>query len=156
MVVTIEKTLSKADPENASKYAANAKALRSDLDHLTHETEEELEALKDARFIVFHDAYRYFEERFGIEATGSITLSPETSPSVNRIKEIRTTLDKTNVSCVFSEPQFPTKLVDTVIADTKTKKETLDPLGATLEPGAGLYSKLITNMAASFKNCLAS
>ena len=156
MVATIEKTLSKADPENAKKYASNAKELLSELDHLTHETEEELEGLKDARFIVFHDAYHYFEARFGIEATGSITLSPETSPSVSRIKEIRTTLDKNNVSCVFSEPQFPTKLVDTVIADTKTKKATIDPLCATLEPGAGLYSKLITNMAASFKNCLGS
>lgn len=154
LVHEIEEVLVKADPANASKYQANAEALTARLDALIAETEAELAGLSDQGFIVFHDAYHYFENRFGIEAAGSITVSPEVMPGAERIGELRETVQNAGAVCVFSEPQFEPRLVATVIEGTPAKSGVLDPLGADLENGPDLYFELINNMTTSFKECL--
>ena len=154
MVSKIEDELIHHDSANAATYKANAAKMQTELDGLLTTIDPRMDKIKDPRFIVFHDAYHYFEARFDVEASGSITLSPENAPSVARIKEIRDTVQKINASCVFSEPQFPSKLVATVIEGTSAKTAVLDPLGATLEPGPKLYAQLINKMATSFETCL--
>lgn len=154
MVHVIEEALSKADPKNAAKYEANAKAVMARLDALTADVTKELKPLKGRGFIVFHDAYQSFEKRFGLTASGSITVSPEVIPGAKRIKELRAKVKELGATCVFSEPQFEPKLVGTITEGTPAKSAVLDPLGASLEDGPGLYFDLIRNMATSFKGCL--
>lgn len=154
MVHEIEETLAKADPENAAKYEANARAVSGRLDALIKEVSADLEPVKDKPFIVFHDAYQYFENRFGITAAGSITVSPEVMPGAERIGEIRAKVQETDAACVFSEPQFEPKLVSTVTEGTQARSGVLDPLGADLDNGPSLYFEIIRNMAASIKSCL--
>lgn len=150
----IEKALAKADPANAAKYETNAKALMAKLDALTKEVSEKLEGVKDKSFVVFHDAYQYFENRFGVKAAGSITVSPEIMPGAKRVGEIRDKVQSLGVTCVFAEPQFEPKLVSTVTEGTKAKSGVIDPLGAELPDGQELYFTLIRNMAASIRDCL--
>ncbi len=116
---------------------------------LTKEVASELEPVKDKPFIVFHDAYQYFENRFGVKAAGSITVSPEKAPGAARIKEIHEKIKSLGAACVFSEPQFEPKLVKTVIDGTDAKTGVLDPLGAELKDGPDLYPQLIRNLADS-------
>ena len=154
LVHEIEEVLSEKDPTHAAQYEANAKALESKLDRLVADVSTELKPLHDKGFIVFHDAYQYFEKRFDIKASGSITISPEILPGAERVSEIQGKIKQLGVTCVFAEPQFEPKLVSTVIEGTKAKSGVIDPLGAALEKGPDQYFQLIRNMATSIKKCL--
>ncbi|MEM1376456.1 MAG: zinc ABC transporter substrate-binding protein [Pseudomonadota bacterium] len=154
MVHEIEEALVAADPYNAAAYEANAEALMAKLDTLVTEVSAQLEPVHDKGFIVFHDAYQYFEKRFDVTAAGSITVSPEVMPGAARVAEIRGKVQELGASCVFSEPQFEPQLVSTVTEGTQAKSGVLDPLGAGLEDGPNLYFNLIRNMSASISGCL--
>ena len=154
LVHEIEEHLAKIDPSNAAKYEANAKAVMKKLDALTKEIEADLKPIRERGYVVFHDAYQYFEKRFGVSAVGSITVSPEVLPGAERVSELRDKVKSLNASCVFSEPQFEPKLVKTITENTDTGTGVLDPLGTNIKDGPELYFTLIRNMAKSLKDCL--
>ena len=154
IVHEIEEALVKADPEHASTYKANAHKMMDKIDSLTAELREELEPVHEKGFIVFHDAYQYFEQRFDVAAIGSITVSPEVMPGAERVSELREKISDSSATCVFSEPQFEPKLVGILVEGTGARTGVLDPLGATLAKGPDLYFQLIRNMASSLKKCL--
>lgn len=156
LVHEIEAALVKSDPENTAKYEANAKSMMTKLDSLVVEVSDTLAPVKGNNFIVFHDAYQNFEERFGLSAIGSITVSPEVILGAKRIRELQTKVTELKAICVFSEPQFDTKLVATVTEGTSAKMAVIDPLGTSIDDGPELYFKLIRNMANSFKACLSN
>ena len=154
IVHEIEEALVKADPEHASTYKANAHKMMDQLDSLVAELSDQLEPVHDKGFIVFHDAYQYFEQRFDVSAIGSITVSPEVMPGAERVSELREKISDLSATCVFSEPQFEPKLVKTLVDGTGARTGVLDPLGATLVKGPDLYFQLLRNMASSLKKCL--
>ena len=154
LVHEIEEALSEADPDNAAAYAANADKVMGKLDSLVAEIDAELQPVKGRGYIVFHDAYRYFETRFGMTAVGSITVSPEVLPGAERVAELQEKVRHLNATCVFSEPQFEPKLVATVTENTDAGTGVLDPLGASVTDGPDLYFTLIRGMARSLKDCL--
>ncbi|NTJ42508.1 zinc ABC transporter substrate-binding protein ZnuA [Agrobacterium larrymoorei] len=154
MATEIEKTLLAADPANAQSYQDNTKKLMERLDALDKEIAETVAPIKDKPFVVFHDAYQYFEHRYAVKTAGSITVSPENMPGADRVKQIHTKVEELNATCVFAEPQFEPKLVNVVIQGTQAKSGTLDPEAGTLEAGPELYFKLMRGIAQSLKNCL--
>ncbi len=154
MVHEIVEMLAEADPANAATYKKNGEALEAKLEALVGEISQTVAPVKDRPFIVFHDAYQYFEKRFGLKAAGSITVSPEKLPGAKRLKEIRAKVEELGATCVFAEPQFRPKLVKVVTDGTKAKSGTLDPLGSTVEAGPDLYFDMMRNMAKSIKDCL--
>ena len=139
------------DQKNASKYKANLKKAHKDLDKLTKKVKSELN--KDFKSIVFHDAYQYFEKRFGVNILGAFTVNTDVLPGAEQLSEIREVIEHEKVSCVFSEPQFNPDIIKAVAKDTNIKTGIIDPLGATLNPGKNLYFDLISNMSKSFKGC---
>jgi zinc transport system substrate-binding protein len=150
----INDILSKQDPENASIYSSNAAKATASLDTLIRSTRTKIDALSKPQFIVFHDAYQYFEKRFDIPAAGSITLGDAEDPSPARIKEIRDTVKKLGVTCVFTEPQYNPGLVKNVFQGTTISViGVMDPLGASLATGSGHYQQLIEGMVKSLSQC---
>ncbi|CVI55284.1 zinc ABC transporter substrate-binding protein ZnuA [Agrobacterium leguminum] len=154
MAQTIETALIAADAGNAATYQANTKKLIDDLDALDAELRETVKPVKDKPFIVFHDAYQYFEHRYGVKTAGSITVSPETLPGADRVKQMQEKVRQLGATCVFAEPQFEPKLISVITEGTAAKSATLDPEAATLEPGPDLYFKLMRGIAGSLKDCL--
>jgi zinc transport system substrate-binding protein len=154
MAHEIAETLAEADPGNAALYEANADALSARLDELVTGISAELEPVHDKGYIVFHDAYQYFENRFGLTPAGAITVSPDIMPGAERLTEIRARIGELGAACVFSEPQFEPKLVTVATEGTDARSAVLDPLGASLDAGPELYFELIGAMARSFKSCL--
>lgn len=150
----VEKALVAADPDNAAIYEKNGKDLAGQLDALDAEIASEVTPLRGKPFIVFHDAYQYFENRYGLTVAGSITVSPETMPGAARIREIHEKVKELKATCVFAEPQFEPKLVKAVMEGTQAKSGTLDPEAATIEPGPDLYFSLMRSLSASLRNCL--
>ena len=154
LVQKISDELSVIDPSNADAYVNNAKKMEEKLNLLVNELKTTLEPFSDEGYIVFHDAYQYFEKRFGVSAIGSVTVSPEILPGAERTIELREKIVSLEASCVFSEPQFEPKIISTLVEGTQVGTGVLDPLGASIENGPDLYFKLIRNMASSLKNCL--
>jgi zinc transport system substrate-binding protein len=104
--------------------------------------------------VVFHDAYQYLEQRYGLNAVGSVVLDPEQRPGAKRVVEIQARIRDRGVRCVFSEPQFQPALVKTVIAGSNARSGTLDPLGAEIPPGPDAYFQLLEGLADALRACL--
>lgn len=151
---TIAGQLSAVDPENAGAYFANAAEAREEMEVLKSEVAAILEPVRGAQFIVFHDAYQYFEDAFEFPAAGAISLSDATAPSPARIAEIQGRVQNEGVECVLSEPQFNPGLVATVLDGTEANTNVVDPLGSDLEVGPDLYPALLRNLAGALAECL--
>jgi zinc transport system substrate-binding protein len=155
MAAAVAAELAKADPANAATYTTNAEAFARSLDALSGQIAAELAPVKAVPYVVFHDAYQYFEERFGLSAAGSIADVSAKAPSAKRLKEVRGKIAEVKAACVFREPQYDGKVVQTVIEGTSAREGVLDPLGAAITPGAGAYQQLLSQLSKDLKACLA-
>ena len=151
IIKEITNQLVKLDSANSEKYKANSKAAIADIDSLIKSIKKDLN--KNSRVVVFHDAYQYFENRFGIKVLGALTVNTDVLPGAEQLAEIREVIEHEKVNCIFSEPQFNPSIIKTIAKDTNIKTGVLDPLGATLDKGKGMYSELLKNMSSSFKGC---
>ena len=143
------------DPDNATQYLENAAIGKANIDTAAISIENTIAQLQDKQFIVFHDAYQYFEKRFGIMAAGSISISDASKPSPGRIAEIRQLVENLSVSCVFTEPQYNPGIVNAVFGDTGVDTSgVIDPLGSGLVTGTNLYSNLLIEIANGLQSCL--
>jgi zinc transport system substrate-binding protein len=154
MAADIAKSLSEVDPSNKATYDANLTALNAEIDALDSEIAGQLKPVLDKPFIVFHDAYQYFEKRYGVRVAGSVTVSPETMPGAERLSSIHAKIEELGAACVFAEPQFEPKLIGVVTEGTQAKSGVLDPEGGALEAGPALYGQLMRNLSASMVGCL--
>jgi zinc transport system substrate-binding protein len=154
MVDAIVAGLSKADPAHAPIYRDNGSVVHQRLEQLDDALSTELASIADRPFVVFHDAYQYLEERYGLNAIGTISVDPGRRPGAQRLAAIQRRLNELNAACVFAEPQFEPALVETVIEGSNAKKGVLDPLGADLEAGPDLYFQLMSGLADSLIECL--
>jgi zinc transport system substrate-binding protein len=154
LVKFIALILTEQDPANSKTYIANAQKMSVKLDALTQEIQEQLTPVKGKGFIVFHDAYHYFENRFGLQATGAISIHPESTPGARGIADIKQRLADGKVVCVFAEPQFDNALITAILEGTTIKSAILDPEGADIEPGPALLETVLRNIAHSLKRCL--
>lgn len=154
MVDAIVAALSEVDPDHAAIYRSNGSRLRTQLHELDESLKASLAPVKNRPFVVFHDGYQYFEDRYGLNAVGSIAVDPGRRPGAQRLNEIRHRLSELDAACVFSEPQFEPALVDTVLEGTSAQKGVLDPLGANLAAGPDQYFQLMSNLAEALIDCL--
>jgi zinc transport system substrate-binding protein len=156
MATAIEKALAEADTDNAAAYASNLDALNTRIDALDTEIAATVASVKDKPFLVFHDAYQYFEAHYGVRIAGSVTVSPEVMPGAERVQEIHEKVKALNATCVFAEPQFEPKLIQVVTESTNARTGTLDPEGATLTEGPDLYFELMRSIATNLRDCLSA
>ena len=154
MVTQIATTLSEVDPENASAYQANAEAEQLKLDALEEELKTTLAPVADKPFVVFHDAYQYFEARFGLTLAGSVTVTPDVTPGAARIDELKAKVATLGATCVFAEPNFEPTIISAITEGTQAKAGVLDPEGGALTEGVDLYPTLLRGLAASLVDCL--
>ena len=154
IIKKVNKELSLYFPENAKTYNKNTNQMIKKINELEVELKNELSGIKDKPYIVFHDAYQYFETSFDLNAVGSIALDGDIASSPKQISFIKDKIVKFKASCVFQEPQFDSKLVKIVVEGTNAKIGTLDPLGVNIKSGENFYLQLLKNMAKSLKDCL--
>ena len=156
LISEITSVLSDLDPENKHIYDNNAELFLAKLDTLMTEVNEQLNDVQGGGFIVLHDAYQYFEERFGIFAVGSIMLHPETLPGADHLKNLQNKVTSLEAACVFSELQFDLKLISAITQNLPVRTGILDPLGVSFSNGPELYFDIMDGMTKSFWECLNS
>lgn len=145
--------LAEADPENAATYTANAEAAMADLAALTAELEEKLSGIT-APYVVYHDAYGYFTDRFDLPAAGTIADGEAVPAGARSIADLQASAQTQEVRCLFTEPQFNSKTALNLAETLGAQVGTLDPIGTSLDPGAGLYAVLLTDLADELASCL--
>lgn len=146
--------LAAIDPANGERYRQNAVQLALSLDKLDENVKRELTGLAGKPYVVYHDAFQYFETRYGLTGAGSITLE-ERQPSAKKLAAMKRKISDLKAVCVFREPQAPAKLAQLVAEGTQAKLDVLDDLGSELTPGAGLYPDLMLGIARNLRRCLA-
>ncbi|QDZ09365.1 zinc ABC transporter substrate-binding protein [Devosia ginsengisoli] len=154
MVTQIATTLAEADPGNATIYQANAEAELVKLDELEAELAATLAPVADKPFIVFHDAYQYFEARFGLTLAGSVTVTPDVMPGAARIDELKAKVAELGATCVFAEPNFEPTIIAAITEGSAAKSGVLDPEGGALTEGVDLYPNLLRGLATNLADCL--
>nr|WP_253949318.1 zinc ABC transporter substrate-binding protein [Mangrovicoccus sp. HB161399] len=150
----ISAELGRLDPENAGAYEANAAAGKLEIAAAAAAAGGVLSTVADRPYVVFHDAYHYFEAAMGIEAAGALSLGDAADPGPARLAEVRDLIAETGAVCVFAEPQFNPRLIATVTEGTEVKTGRLDPLGSDLAPGPDFYPELLEELAANMVGCL--
>lgn len=153
----IAQVLAELDEANAGHYQRNAEAAIVRVNELTQSIQQQADELEAIRFIVFHDAYQYFERRFDLLAAGSISLGDASDPSPARVREIRNAVEAQGVTCVFTEPQYNPDMVNAVFENSEVKTiGVMDPLGADITAGKGHYPALLQALITSLQECLRS
>lgn len=150
----IAEALAEIDPENAAHYQANALKAQAELQALTVTLQQTLSPVQAAPFVTYHDAYQYFENRFGLHNAGFVTLSDGAGASPARVSELRDHLSELDVQCAFSEPGVDPGVLAGISASDGLNLSTLDPMGRDLHLGGGFYSNLLQNMAQNFVECV--
>ena len=151
IVKIIRDELIKIDPEGQRQYSVNTAGATLELDNLINNVEKELS--KDISYVVFHDAYQYFETRFGVTSAGALTLNPDVLPGAKQIADIQDLIRDKGIKCIFSEPQYNPKIIETLGNDMNISTGVMDPLGAFIEEGPSMYGELINGITNSIKEC---
>ena len=151
MLHEIAHELADLDPVNADKYESNADNTIKSIDDMISSVSSSIN--KNAKFIVFHDAYQYFEKRFGVATAGALTLNTDVLPGAKQISEIQEVISERDIKCIFSEPQFNPKIIETIAQDTGIKTGVLDPLGSIFDAGKSQYFTLINDLGDKLKDC---
>jgi len=154
IVPVIERSLTAIDPANADRYRANARQLEERLQRLHEELDARLAPVRQAPYLVFHDAYQYLEVRYRLASQGTVTLDPERRPGARHLAEIRRKVAQDRVKCLFQEPQFKPSTIAVVMEATAVGLGELDPLGVAQKPGPDAYFKTLEALAENLTKCL--
>jgi len=142
------------DPARTATWRSNASAVQERISALDSSLRERLSPLDGRAFVVFHDAYQYFEHAYGLSGKGAVAVDPARAPSAKRLSELRAALAEHDVRCVFTEPQFEPDLVRTVVEGTRVRTAVLDPIGADMEPGPDAWFEIMNGLADAMVQCL--
>lgn len=152
----ISADLSAHDPDNANVYAANLLAFSQRLEALDQQLKTELAPIQDKSFFVFHEAFNYFEQAYGLKHAGVFAISHELQPGAKHVSQMRARLQQAGPSCVFSEPPMQPRLAHTLAEGLPVTLAELDALGSNLPVSAQAYEQLLKNLAAQFSACLST
>ena len=142
------------DPANSASYKRNTRDLIMRIGALEERLGKSLAPVRRDPYLVFHDAFQYFERHFALQALGAVSINPERRSGARRLTEIRLRIEQSAVRCVFREPQFPPRILNTLTKGTKTRIGILDPLGAAIPPGPNHWFTLMSDLGAALVGCL--
>ena len=154
MANAMAETLAVVDPVNAERYWANAETFSREAMALDRALHMRLAPVREKPFLVFHDAFQYFEARYRLAAIGSIGVTPEQPPGARRLSAIQQRMREGGAVCIFSEPQFEPKIVQMLLEGTGTRTGMLDAEGVSLGDGSSSYATLMNGLADELVRCL--
>ncbi|WP_448110121.1 zinc ABC transporter substrate-binding protein [Pseudomonas lini] len=148
--------LSAVDPANAARYQSNLKAFDERLDALDLRLKARLAGIAGKPYFVFHEAFDYFEDAYGLKHTGVFSVAAEVQPGAQHVAAMRTRLQEVGKTCVFSEPPLRPRLAETLVAGLPVKLAELDALGGYTPATAQGYEQLLEKLGNDLAGCLES
>jgi len=148
--------LSKADPANAARYSDNAKAFTARLDAMDVRIKNRVAGIAGKPYFVFHEAFDYFEDAYGLKHAGVFSVAAEVQPGAQHVAAMRARLTEIGKTCVFSEPPLRPRLAETLTAGLPAKLAELDALGSNTPVTANGYELLLNKLGDDLVGCLES
>ncbi|WP_213937652.1 zinc ABC transporter substrate-binding protein ZnuA [Pseudomonas sp. dw_612] len=148
--------LSAADPDNAARYQSNLKAFDARLDALDLRLKARLASVAGKPYFVFHEAFDYFEDAYGLKHAGVFSVAAEVQPGAQHVAAMRTRLQEVGKTCVFSEPPLRPRLAETLVAGLPVKLAELDALGGYTPATAQGYEQVLEKLGNDLAGCLES
>jgi len=148
--------LSAADPANATRYQSNLKAFDERLDALDLRLKKRLAGIEGKPYFVFHEAFDYFEDAYGLKHAGVFSVAAEVQPGAQHVAAMRTRLQEVGKTCVFSEPPLRPRLAETLVAGLPVKLAELDAMGGYTPATAQGYEQLLEKLGSDLAGCLES
>lgn len=147
--------LSAQMPEQKAKIEQNLANFKTALSAKNGEITKQLSAVKGKGYYTFHDAYGHFEDAYGLKSLGSFTINPTIAPGAKTLNKIKKSIQKHQAQCLFAEPQFTPKVIESLSKGTDAKVGKLDPLGENVAMGKDAYPQFLQSLANQFSECLA-
>ncbi len=148
--------LSAADPDNAARYQSNLKAFDERLDALDARLKKRLAGIQGKPYFVFHEAFDYFEDAYGLKHAGVFSVAAEVQPGAQHVATMRARLQEVGKTCVFSEPPLRPRLAETLVAGLPVKLAELDALGGYTPATAQGYEQVLEKLGNDLAGCLES
>ncbi|WP_283189546.1 zinc ABC transporter substrate-binding protein [Pseudomonas sp. PMCC200344] len=148
--------LSAADPANAARYQSNLKAFDERLDAMDLRLKARLAGIAGKPYFVFHEAFDYFEDAYGLKHAGVFSVAAEVQPGAQHVAAMRTRLQEVGKTCVFSEPPLRPRLAETLVAGLPVKLAELDALGGYTPATAQGYEQVLEKLGNDLAGCLES
>lgn len=142
-------------PDKKALIAQNLSDFNRTLAEQSEKITAQLANVKDKGFYVFHDAYGYFNDAYGLKQTGYFTINPLVAPGAKTLAHIKEEIDEHKVNCLFAEPQFTPKVIESLAKNTKVNVGQLDPIGDKVTLGKNSYATFLQSTADSYMECLA-
>jgi zinc transport system substrate-binding protein len=148
--------LSAADPTNAARYQSNVKVFDQRLDAMDARVKARVADVAGKPFFVFHEAFDYFEDAYGLKHTGVFSVAAEVQPGAQHVAAMRARLSEVGKTCVFSEPPMRPRLAETLTAGLPVKLAELDGLGGYTPATAQGYEQMVEKLGNDLAGCLES
>ncbi|GFN46216.1 zinc ABC transporter substrate-binding protein ZnuA [Candidatus Regiella insecticola] len=154
--ITIHDKLLELMPQNRDKLDENLRQFKDQLAQREEKIAKMLKPIQNKGYFVFHDAYGYFEERFGLTPLGHFTVNPAIQPGVQRLDQIKTQLLDKKATCIFAEPQFRPAVINAIVegTDVRVRIGMLDPLGGSIELHKDSYVEFLSQLSNQYLSCL--
>lgn len=144
--------LSRLDAQHAPAYQNNLAAFQQRLTDLDNELKNQLASVQNKSFFVFHEAFNYFEQAYGLEHGGVLAINAEVQPGARHLQEMRQRLEQAGPSCIFTEPPTTPRLAYSLSKDLPIQLQEVDVLGVQAQD----YEQLLQELASQLKQCLSS
>ena len=139
MVQHIAAGLATADPANAPLYAANAKAYADKMKALADEMAAAAKAFPSRKIVTEHAVFDYLARDMGLEVVAVVEEAPGQAPSAAQMLAIVKTIKSSGAAALFTEPQYPAKVGQTIAAEAKIPVAALDPVASGPADADGAY-----------------
>jgi len=144
----------KQDKGNAEKYRSNNSHLIAKLKQLKKELQQQMQPVSRQPFLIFHDAFQYFENDFKLTAGLFVTTSPEHKVGIRHIRDLKKKIQQQNIRCVFYEPPNIPEIIQTITENQQVQLIPLEPLGIKYQADHKQYFKLLTGISNKLYHCL--
>ena len=111
------------DGVHAQQYERQGAAYRKRLEELDRWVRDQVAAIPqpDRKIVTFHDAFPYYAREYGITVVGVAVPAPGQDPSAGDTAALVEAIKAAGVKAIFSEAQFPAKLVEQLAAETNAR-----------------------------------
>ena len=127
-VENLARGLSEADPANEAQYRSNARAYCGKLESLKERQQAVLAAAGGQNVILFHEAYAYVAEGYGLKVSYVLDLDEERQVSAGEVSDVLSAVEKDHVNYILAEQRFGQSMGDTVEKESDARVIYLDPL----------------------------
>lgn len=153
IAIVLAERLSTIDPDNARKYANNLQAFQSQLQAVRATISQQLAPFQGEPYAVYHDAFQYFEQEFGLTHELVIANSDDIQPGVRKLMSLRNAFANQSLACLMEDVTSQESTINTALGRVQLARVKADTTGQNLNTSSQAYIELMSHLGLAFAQC---